>query len=184
MGKSKKQQLAEELGKNMTAVVIKVKAEPVVDDEESRYDLLENELDRYRTDLKETRKMLNTTRRELARTRRQLELTDNDYQMTKRVADKAILILKNQLMKWLSRDSQLQVEHFLRFYHQDDQLDLLEAMMAYVVLGKKTKLEKVVAQWHFRLFCNMMDGDRYTVPSHSLLVRLWKKIGLLEGIDN
>ena len=49
---------------------------------------------------------------------------------------------------------------------------------------QKAKLEKPVAQWHFRLFCEMLDDDRCTVPSHTLLVRLWKKVGLLKGLND
>ena len=60
----------------------------------------------------------------------------------------------------------------------------LDAMMTYAVTGKKAKLEKPVAQWHFRLFCEMLDDDRCTVPSHTLLVRLWKKVGLLKGLND
>ena len=108
---------------------------------------------------------------------------DKESLEAKRVAEVSVKIIKKQLFRWLSKDTQKKVEHFLRFYHQEDRLTLLDAMMTYAMTGKKAKLEKPVAQWHFRLFCEMQDDDRCTVPSHTLLVRLWKKVGLLQGIS-
>ena len=181
MGKMKKKQLAEELNTEMTAVValeIEKRQEPV------QYDVLENELDRYIMRLKETTNVLNKTRTKLTRNSRCLERLDNECLRAKRVADKAVGIIKKQLFRWLSKRSQHKVEHMLRFYHQEDQIDLLDAMMTYAVTGKTAKLERPVAQWHFRLFCEMLDDDRCTVPSHTLLVRLWKKVGLLKGLND
>ena len=168
MGKMKKKQLAEELNTEMTAVValeIEKRQEPV------QYDVLENELDRYIMRLKETTNVLNKTRNELTKNNRRLERLDNEFQKAKSVADESVKMIKKQLFRWLSKRSQHKVEHILHFYHQED------------VTGKKAKLERPVAQWHFRLFCEMLDDDRCTVPSHTLLVRLWKKVGLLQSIS-
>ena len=55
MGKSKKQQLAEELGRGMTAIVSIDHQEPT-DDGTRHYDVLENELERDRNELKKTLK--------------------------------------------------------------------------------------------------------------------------------
>lgn len=183
MGKTKKQQLAEELNNEMTAVVINVNQVENVGDESRQYDVLENLLERKRAELKEMSNMLNKTRRELTKNNRRLELLDNECQEAKRVADKSVKILKHQLFKWLSKRSQHKVENILGFYHQEEQMELLNAMMTYAMTGNKTKLEKAVAQWHFRLFCEMMDEDRVTVPSHTLLMRLWVKIGLLKPLN-
>ena len=184
MGKSKKQQLAEELNNGMTAVVINVNQVENVGDETRQYDVLEKLLERKRAELKEMSNMLNKTRRELTKNNRRLELLDNECQEAKRVADKSVKILKKQLFRWLSKRSQHRVELFLSFYHQEDQLDLLDAMMTYAMTGDKSKLDKPVAQWHLRLFCEMMDEDRVTVPSHALLKRLWIKIGLLREMKD
>lgn len=180
MGKTKKQQLAEELNNGMTAVVINVNQVEDVDDETRDYDVLENLLERKRAELNEMSNMLNKTRRELTKNNRRLEQLDNECQEAKRVADKSVKILKKQLFKWLSKRSQHKVENILGFYHQEEQMELLNAMMTYAMTGNKAKLDKPVAQWHFRLFCEMMDEDRVTVPSHTLLKRLWIKIGLLK----
>ena len=180
MGKTKKQQLAEELNNGMTAVVINVNQVEDVDDETRDYDVLENLLERKRAELKEMSNMLNKTCRELTKNNRRLELLDNECQEAKRVADKSVKILKHQLFKWLSKRSQHKVENILGFYYQEEQMDLLDAMMTYAMTGNKAKLDKPVAQWHLRLFCEMMDEDRVTVPSHTLLKRLWIKIGLLK----
>ena len=179
MSKTKKQQLAEELNNEMTAVVINVNQVENVGDE-TQYDVLENLLERKRAELNEMSNMLNKTRRELTKNNRRLELMDNECKEAKRVADKSVTILKKQLFKWLSKRSQHKVENILGFYHREEQMDLLDAMMSYAMTGKKAKLDKPVAQWHFRLFCEMIDDDRVTVPSHTLLKRLWVKIGLLK----
>ena len=184
MGKTKKQQLAEELNNEMTAVVINVNQVEDVDDETRDYVVLENLLERKRAELKEMSNMLNKTRRELTKNNRRMELLDNECHEAKRVADRSVTILKKQLFKWLSKRSQHKVENILSFYHQEEQMDLLDAMMTYAMTGNKAKLEKPVAQWHFRLFCEMMDEDRVTVPSHTLLKRLWLKIGLLKRIGD
>ncbi len=179
MAKTKKQQLAEELNNEMTAVVINVNQVENVGDE-TQYDVLENLLERKRAELNEMSNMLNKTRNELTKNNRRMELMDNECQEAKRVADKSVTILKKQLFKWLSKRSQHKVENILGFYHREEQMDLLDAMMSYAMTGKKAKLDKPVAQWHFRLFCEMIDEDRVTVPSHTLLKRLWVKIGLLK----
>ena len=183
MSKTKKQQLAEELNNEMTAVVINVNQVENVGDE-TQYDVLENLLERKRAELNEMSNMLNKTRRELTKNNRRLELMDNECKEAKRVADKSVTILKKQLFKWLSKRSQHKVENILGFYHREEQMDLIDAMMSYAMTGKKAKLDKPVAQWHFRLFCEMIDDDRVTVPSHTLLKRLWVKIGLLKRMGD
>ena len=183
MGKSKKQQLAEELNNGMTAVVMNVEQVEDVDDETREYDVLENLLERKRAELNEMSNMLNKTRRELTKNNRRMELMDNERQEAQRVADRSVTILKKQLFKWLSKRSQHRVENILSFYHQEEQMDLLDAMMTYAMTGSKAKMDKAVAQWHLRLFCEMMDEDRVTVPSHTLLKRLWIKIGLLKPLN-
>lgn len=183
MAKTKKQQLAEELNNEMTAVVINVNQVENVGDE-TQYDVLENLLERKRAELNEMSNMLNKTRNELTKNNRRMELMDNECQEAKRVADKSVTILKKQLFKWLSKRSQHKVENILGFYHREEQMDLLDAMMSYAMTGKKAKLDKPVAQWHFRLFCEMIDDDRVTVPSHTLLKRLWVKIGLLKRMGD
>ncbi len=160
---------------------VNVNANVSVSEEPRHYDVLENLLDRYRIKLKETTHLLDKTRRDLDKSKQRLERLDNEYAEAKRVADKSMSIIKKQLFKWLSKESQHRVIFFLRFYHQANQLNMLDAMMTYAVTGKKAKLEKPVAQWHFRLFCEMLDNDRYTVPSHTLLVRLWEKVGLFQN---
>ena len=179
MGNSKKQQLADELGKEMAAVV---NQENIADDHK-HYDVYENELDRKRAELKEVKSILNKTRYELTKNNRRLERLDNECQEAKKVADMSVRIIKKQLFKLLSKRSQHKVELFISFYHQEDQMNLLDAMMSYVMTGKKTKFDRAVAQWHFRLFCEMVDDDRVTVPSHELLKRLWIKVGLLQRIE-
>ena len=71
---------------------------------------------------------------------------DKESLEAKRVAEVSVKIIKKQLFRWLSKDTQKKVEHFLRFYHQEDRLTLLDAMMTYTMTGKKAKLEKPVPQ--------------------------------------
>ena len=62
---------------------------------------------------------------------------DKESLEAKRVAEVSVKIIKKQLFRWLSKDTQKKVEHFLRFYHQEDRLTLLDAMMTYTMTGKK-----------------------------------------------
>ncbi len=121
---------------------------------------------------------------ELKHTRQKLEEVRKDNQTLLPLCDKAENILRVLLEKWISKETRKKVALIIRFYHRNERLEMYYAMLQYVMTGRKTRFDKAVMQWHFRLFAEMVDEDRYTVPSNTLLKRLWRKVGLVEGIGN
>jgi hypothetical protein len=78
----------------------------------------------------------------------------------------------------------LKVENIIRHYHPEDRIQLLGAMLEYIVTGKKTRFDRYVVTWHFAIFCELADEDAFSEQTHSYLARLWKKVGPFEKIDN
>lgn len=183
MYKTLQKQRAEELAKMLGAVVVLGKAgaegAEVVDVEE-----LQDELDRTRKQLSQSNHALLMVRRELGKTKHKLAKTESDLEEVERVADGQDMVMRKLLYKWLTKQSQHRVDQMLHTYRAEDRLALLNAMMQYVQTGRRTKFERPVMEWHHQLFCEMVDNDRVTVPSHTLLKRLWVKIGLLKSIDD
>ena len=142
------------------------------------------ELERIRTQLRQSNHALLMVRRELGKTKHQLAKTESDLEEARRVTDGQERVMKRLLDKWLTKRSLHRADQMLRTYRPEDRLKMLYAMMQYVQTGRKTKFERPVMEWHQQLFCEMVDEDRVTVPSHALLKRLWVKIGLLKSIDD
>lgn len=183
MYKKEQKKMAEELAGQLGAVVIvgraNAEAEEEVDVEE-----LQEELERTRTQLRQSNHALLMVRRELGKTKHQLAKTESDLEEARRVTDGQERVMKRLLDKWLTKRSLHRADQMLRTYRPEDRLKMLYAMMQYVQTGRKTKFERPVMEWHQQLFCEMVDEDRVTVPSHALLKRLWVKIGLLKSIDD
>jgi len=132
--------------------------------------------------LYDAKKTLAKTCTELKHTRQKLEEVRMDNQALIPLCDKAENILRVLLEKWISKETRKKVALIIRYYHRNERLEMYNAMLLYVMTGRKTRFNRAVMQWHFRLFADMADEDRYTVPSNTLLKRLWKKVGLVEGI--
>ena len=183
MYKKEQKKMAEELAGQLGAVVIvgraNAEAEEEVDVEE-----LQEELERTRTQLRQSNHALLMVRRELGKTKHKLAKTESDLEEARRVTDGQERVMKRLLDKWLTKRSLHRADQMLRTYRPEDRLAMLNAMMQYVQTGRKTKFERPVMEWHHQLFCEMVDNDRVTVPSHTLLKRLWVKIGLLKSIDD
>ena len=120
---------------------------------------------------------------ELTQTRRKLEDYKSDNQTLLTLCNKSEDILRVLLEKWIAKDTRKKVALIMKFYHRNERLEMYYAMLQYVMTGRKTRFDRAVMQWHFRLFADQADEDRYTVPSNTLLKRLWKKVGLVEGIE-
>ena len=185
MGKSKKQQLAGELGKEMTAVVIThPAAEVVVENGDEGYEHVLDLLEDRKKEIHNLKLNLNQARRDLHRTRRRMEELDNENRRLMELSRRWEKTYWAMLSKWLSKASVRKVTTMIGFYKPEDRQELLGAMLRYVLTGEKKRLSKVVSGWHFDIFIEMVDEDAYTVPTHSLLKQLWEKIGLLQGIEN
>ncbi|MBO4673535.1 MAG: hypothetical protein J5616_04225 [Bacteroidaceae bacterium] len=140
-------------------------------------------IERYRDKLTDANTLLDKTRAELDQSKHTVwELQEKIKKMEHDDAQPEML-MKSLLWKWLDKDSRKKVEHIVRFYRADVRICFYYAMLDYVMTGHKMRFEKPVQQWHFRLFCDMVDDNHFTVPSHSWLIRLWEKVGLLRKIE-
>ena len=112
-----------------------------------------------------------------------LEQVVRENKELKRLLNKQEQLAKGLLFRWLAKDSHQKVEQYIKYYRPEQRMEMINAMQTYVLTGKRTRFRKEVQNWHFRLFCELIDDDRYTVPAHALLKRLWEKIGLLKSIS-
>jgi Fe-S cluster biosynthesis and repair protein YggX len=146
--------------------------------------VIERLLTRKQEELKEVKKVLVRTQCDLAKCERKAEVAAEGFRKAKQLNDTSERIIKGLLRKWLSKDSMLKVENIIRHYHPEDPIQLLGAMLEYIVTGKKTRFDRYVATWHFAIFCELADEDAFSEQTHSYLARLWKKVGPFEKIDN
>ena len=102
---------------------------------------------------------------------RQIEATENCTQM-----------MKDFLFCFLSNKNAARVKRMLRFYDNLAQTRMMNALLCYLLFGKKPQFEREVEAWHFRVICEKIDEDAITLPAHSLMVRLMQKYGLLVKI--
>lgn len=142
----------------------------------------ENTLFRTQEKLKQTTAELEKLRKQLEKTRSKLELANNENTWMKQLLTKQEALAKRLLFKWLAKDSQQKVENILKHYRTEQRLEMISAMQVYVLAGKRTRFDREVQNWHFRLFCDMIEDDCYTDSVHALLKRLWTKIGLITTI--
>ena len=113
-----------------------------------------------------------------------LEQVVRENKELKRLLKKQELLAKGLLFRWLMEDTHRKVEQCIKYYRPEQRMEMINAMQTYVLTGKRTRFRKEVQNWHFRLFCELIDDDRYTVPAHALLKRLWEKIALLKSITS
>lgn len=98
---------------------------------------------------------------------RQIEATENCTQM-----------MKDFLFCFLSNKNAARVKRMLRFYDNLAQTRMMNALLCYLLFGKKPQFEREVEAWHFKVICEKIDEDAITLPAHSLMVRLMQKYGL------
>ena len=113
-----------------------------------------------------------------------LENVVRENQAMKRLLKKQELLAKGLLFRWLTEDTHRKVNQYIKYYRPEQRMEMINAMQTYVLTGKRTRFRRAVQNWHFRLFCELIDDDRYSVPAHALLKRLWEKIGLLKSITS
>ena len=119
-----------------------------------------------------------------------IETTIKMKQMEKQIAKQELIIaqaeqlMRKLLFEWLPEETQQHVLRYMKYYYPEGRQEMYYAMLRYVIEGKKSRFKNGAAQWHFRLFCELIDDDRYSVPAHALLKRLWEKIGLLKSITS
>ena len=111
---------------------------------------------------------LSKTCAELTRVKQKLAQTEAAYKQTKPLCAKAEKILQVLLWKWISAETRKKVILTQKYYRTNERLEMYHAMLKYVMTGQKSRFDRAAMQWHFRLFTELVDEDRYTVPSNTL----------------
>lgn len=131
------------------------------------------------------RNELHATKNELRQTQRTLYLTTDKLKdalekigMMKRATDNTVGILREYLFLWLTPMNQFRVKRMLRFYDKEQQVMMMKALLGFVVFGEKTEFTREVERWHFRIICGQIEEDAISLPTHTLMVKLFRKYGL------
>ena len=106
-----------------------------------------------------------------------------EYGREREVARSCVEILKDFLFKWLTPNNQAFVKRVFKFYDDFDQTRMIYAILKYLIFDQKTGFHKPVQGWHFRIICEKIDEDAVTLPSHSMMMRLMKKYGIFQGVN-
>lgn len=160
--------------------------------------------EKLRLELEETRKVLkkklykmrvlrnelHATKNELRQTQRTLYLTEDKLKdtlekirMMKQATDDTVSILREYLFLWLTQMNQFRVKRMLRFYNKEQQVWMMSALLRYVVFGEKTVFTREVERWHFKIICGQIEEDAISMPTHSMMVRLFLKYDLFASLD-
>ena len=135
------------------------------------------EVDYLRKELKEARK-------QIVEMKYHIEDLQEEYGREREVARSCVEILKDFLFKWLTPDNQAFVKRVFKFYDDYGQTRMMYAILKYLIFDQKTGFHKPVQGWHFRIICEKIDEDAVTLPAHSMMVKLMKKYGLFQRMDN
>ena len=158
---------------------------------------LSQELEETRKDLRKKlykmrvlRNELHATKNELRQTQRTLLLTDDKLKdalwkinMMKRATDDTVATLRDYLFMWLTPMNQFRVKRMLRFYDKEQQTRMMKALLSFVIFGEKTVFAREVERWHFKIICAQIEEDAISLPTHTLMVRLFVKFGLFTKIE-
>ena len=91
-------------------------------------------------------------------------------------------LMQRLLFEWLTKEEKSKVRLYVKYYHPEGRIEMYYAMLLYLMTGQKSKFENGAAQWHFRLFCDLIDEVGYSNKAHLHLMMLWEKIGLLKRV--
>ena len=150
------------------------------------------ELEETKKDLKKKlykmrllRNELHATKNELRQTQRTLYVTNDKLvdalekiAMMKRSSDNTVSVLREYLFHWLTPMNQFRVKRMLRFYDKEQQVKMMSALLGYVVFGELTPFTREVERWHFKIICGHIAEDAITLPSHTMMMHLFKKYGI------
>ena len=92
-------------------------------------------------------------------------------------------LMQQLLFEWLTKEEKSKVRLYVKYYHPEGRIEMYYAMLQYLMTGKKAKFKNGAAQWHFRLFCDLIDEVGYSSKAHLHLMMLWNKIGLLRRVE-
>ena len=135
--------------------------------------VLRNELHATKNDLRQTQRTLLLTADKLKDAQAKLS-------MMKQATDDTVCILREYLFLWLTPMNQFRVKRMLRFYNKQQQVRMMSALLSYVIFGEKTVFTREVERWHFKIIISQIDEDAISLPTHTMMVKLFKKYGLFE----
>ena len=121
-------------------------------------------------------------RRKLAMAQADLDDALDEQQRQVEAAENCTQMMKDFLFCFLSNKNAARVKRMLRFYDNLAQTRMMNALLCYLLFGKKPQFEREVEAWHFKVICEKIDEDAITLPAHSLMVRLMQKYGLIVKI--
>ena len=117
-------------------------------------------------------------RRKLAMAQADLDDALEEQQRQIEAAENCTQMMKDLLFCFLSTKNAARVKRMLRFYDNLQQTRMMNALLCYLIFGKRPQFEREVEAWHFKVICEKIDEDAITLPTHSLMVRLMQKYGL------
>ena len=143
---------------------------------------LTDELVRTKDELDVTKKNLFAVSKDLRETKQLLHASVELQGKAEEAATRCEHSMTNFLSRWLSEENQSRVKAILRWYYPVERVKIIDAVLTYLLFGKKFRQETEVANTHFKIICDMIDEDSITLPAHSLMVQLMQKYGLNEEL--
>lgn len=122
-------------------------------------------------------------RRKLAMAQADLDYALEEQQRQTEATENCTQMMKDFLFCFLTTKNAARVKRMLRFYDNLQQTRMMNALLCYLLFGKRPQFERDVEAWHFKIICEKIDEDTITLPSHSLMVTLMQKYGIFQKIN-
>lgn len=136
---------------------------------------LTDELVETKDELNVTKLQLNAISKDLRETKQLLHASVELQRKAEETATRCENSMTNFLSRWLTVKSMSRVRAILRWYYPAERVKMMDAVLTYLLFGKKLRQEREVENTHFKLICDMVDEDSITLPAHSLMVKLMQK---------
>lgn len=153
-------------------------------------DTMKLALQQQQDQLDETKELLATTTQELQEMTREVRhlrtLLHASVELQTKAEDTArdcVEAMRGLLFHWLTKENRVRVKTMLKFYTDAQKVYMMKGLLDYLLFGKRTHFDREVENTHFRIICGKIDDDAVTVPAHSLMVKLLKKYGPLQRIE-
>lgn len=92
-----------------------------------------------------------------------IEKTDGEESIGSWETTMASKMMMKLLELWLTEEDRERVEKMLGFYHPTDRAAMAYALVVYVMTGRKMIFKSVVANQHYKIFCQMLKDDMPTL---------------------
>lgn len=143
---------------------------------------LTDQLEEAQAELKTTKETLKTVSKELRDTKNLLHAAVElkcKAEETTAMCEKA---MKGFVNRWLTQENQARMTKMLNYYRPADRIKMMNALLVYLMFGKKKRLDREVEKTHFNLICEKIDEDSVTLPVHSMMMKLMGKYGLYKPV--